>query len=173
MSREIWPNSVPTIGSRSVPLGPVGSRAHNLAPPVNSEMHREALVSTISKKPNGRWLAYRDGSGRSRSKVFDRKFDAQQFLDEVATDIKRHETMATRDLERYDNSISRLDGSEMLSHFLDDAYRFVAQDVSSLHEGRQGLVEVYPNRRKAATTIFVCDPVSPGVREIARGRSEA
>ena len=109
----------------------------------------------------------------SRSKVFDRKFDAQQFLDEVATDIKRHETMARGDLERYDNSISKLDGSDMLSHFLADAYRFVAQDVSSLHEGRQGLVEVYPNRRKAATTKFVCDPVSPGVREIARGRSEA
>ncbi len=47
-------------------------------------------MSTISKKPNGRWLArYRDDAGRSRSKVFDRKFDAQQFLDEVATDIKR------------------------------------------------------------------------------------
>lgn len=51
---------------------------------------REAQLSSISKKPNGRWLArYRDASGRSRSKVFDRKIDAQQFLDEVATDIKR------------------------------------------------------------------------------------
>jgi len=47
-------------------------------------------MSSIEKRPNGRWNArYRDTSGRSRSRVFDRKVDAQRFLDEVATDISR------------------------------------------------------------------------------------
>ena len=47
-------------------------------------------MGSIARQNNGRWLArYRDGSGRSRCKTFDRKFDAQQFLDEVGSDIHR------------------------------------------------------------------------------------
>ena len=53
-----------------------------------------------------------------------------------------HEAVTTRHLERYDDSVTRLDGGDMLSDFLDDPYRFVAENVSGLHEGRQGLVEV-------------------------------
>jgi integrase len=47
-------------------------------------------VSTIEKQPNGRWRArYRDRNNRSRSKSFDRKIDARQFLDDVSTDMRR------------------------------------------------------------------------------------
>jgi integrase len=47
-------------------------------------------MGSVAKLTNGRWKArYRDHSGRSRSKVFDRKFDAQQFLDEVSTSIRQ------------------------------------------------------------------------------------
>lgn len=54
-------------------------------------------MSSILKQANGRWKArYRDASGRSRSKVFDRKIDAQQFLDDVSTDIRRGEWIDPR-----------------------------------------------------------------------------
>jgi integrase len=47
-------------------------------------------MSSLAKQPNGRWLArYRDMAGRSRSKTFVRKLDAQRFLDQVSTDIRR------------------------------------------------------------------------------------
>jgi integrase len=47
-------------------------------------------MGSISRQQSGRWLArYRDASGRSRCKTFDRKFDAQQYLNEVSADIHR------------------------------------------------------------------------------------
>ena len=42
-------------------------------------------MASIDKQPNGRWRArYRDLNHRSRSKTFDRKGDAQQFLDNAS-----------------------------------------------------------------------------------------
>jgi integrase len=47
-------------------------------------------MGSVAKLTNGRWKArYRDSSGRSRSKVFDRRFDAQKYLDEVSTTIRQ------------------------------------------------------------------------------------
>lgn len=47
-------------------------------------------MSSIDKQPNGRWRArYRDKAGRSHSKTFDRKADAQSYLDDVGHDIRR------------------------------------------------------------------------------------
>lgn len=47
-------------------------------------------MSSIDKRPNGRWRArYRDKSGRSHSKTFDRRADAQSYLDDVGHDMRR------------------------------------------------------------------------------------
>lgn len=47
-------------------------------------------MGSIDRQPNGRWRArYRDGDGRSRSRTFDRKLDAQRFLDDASTDMRR------------------------------------------------------------------------------------
>lgn len=47
-------------------------------------------MSSIDRQPNGRWRArYRDKAGRSHSKTFDRKADAQSYLDDVGHDIRR------------------------------------------------------------------------------------
>ncbi len=47
-------------------------------------------MSSIDKQPNGRWRArYRNKAGRSHSKTFDRKADAQSYLDDVGHDIRR------------------------------------------------------------------------------------
>jgi hypothetical protein len=49
-------------------------------------------MSSIVKQSNGKWLArYRDLNNRSRCKVFERKVDAQQFLDNSSTDMTRGE----------------------------------------------------------------------------------
>ncbi len=49
-------------------------------------------MSSIHKQPNGRYLArYRDADGRSRCLTFDRKGDAQDFLDTQAVDSRRGE----------------------------------------------------------------------------------
>ncbi|HVC13230.1 MAG TPA: tyrosine-type recombinase/integrase [Acidimicrobiales bacterium] len=49
-------------------------------------------MSSITKMPSGRWRArYRDPNGRSRSKTFARKADAQGFLDDTSTDVRRGE----------------------------------------------------------------------------------
>jgi integrase len=49
-------------------------------------------VSSIHKQPNGRWRArYRDSNGRTRSRTFDRKADAQKFLERTGTSIQRGE----------------------------------------------------------------------------------
>jgi integrase len=54
-------------------------------------------VSSITKEPNGRYRArYRDLNGRSRSKNFVRRADAQRFLDEAATDMRRGEWIDPR-----------------------------------------------------------------------------
>lgn len=50
-----------------------------------------AVVSSIDKR-NGRWRArYRDKTGRSRCKTFDRKADARAFLADVEHDMRRGE----------------------------------------------------------------------------------
>jgi integrase len=47
-------------------------------------------MSSIDKRPNGRWRArYRDKTGRSHSKTFDRRADAQSYLDDVGHDMRR------------------------------------------------------------------------------------
>lgn len=47
-------------------------------------------MASIEKQPNGRWKArYRDANGRSRRQTFDRKHDAQNFLDDLSTDMRR------------------------------------------------------------------------------------
>ena len=49
-------------------------------------------MASITKQPNGRYRArYRDLNGRSRSQTFDRKQDAQGFLDDASTDQRRGE----------------------------------------------------------------------------------
>ena len=49
-------------------------------------------MSSIAKQENGRWRArYRDLNGRSRSQTFDRKQDAQDFLDDASSDMRRGE----------------------------------------------------------------------------------
>ena len=54
-------------------------------------------MSSITKMPNGRWRArYRDPNGRSRSKTFARKADAQDFLDDSSTDQRRGEWIDPR-----------------------------------------------------------------------------
>lgn len=46
------------------------------------------MAGSIAKRPNGKWRArYRDDSGRERSRHFDRKIDAQQWLDRVAASL--------------------------------------------------------------------------------------
>jgi hypothetical protein len=45
-------------------------------------------VASIAKRPDGQWRArYRDAAGKEHSKHFDRKIDAQRWLDEVTTAI--------------------------------------------------------------------------------------
>ena len=77
-----------------------------------------------------------------------------------------HEAMATRHLERDDDSVTRLDGGDVLSDFLDEPYLLVAEDVSGFHEGRQGLVEV----KIRAANVGARDP-HDGVRRFFDGES--
>jgi integrase len=45
-------------------------------------------VASIAKRPNGRWRArYRDGAGREHARHFDRKLEAQRWLDEVTAAV--------------------------------------------------------------------------------------
>ena len=47
-------------------------------------------MSSIDKAENGRWRArYRDPAGKSRSRTFRRKGDAERFLAATATDMHR------------------------------------------------------------------------------------
>ncbi len=46
----------------------------------------------LKKTPNGKWMArYRDENGRPRSRTFERKIDATQFLARTSADIQRGE----------------------------------------------------------------------------------
>lgn len=45
-------------------------------------------MSSIAKRPNGKWRArYRDPDGREHARHFERKVDAQRWLDEITTDL--------------------------------------------------------------------------------------
>lgn len=47
-------------------------------------------MASVQKRPNGKWRArYRDPAGREHARHFDRKRDAQQWLDAVAGDLVR------------------------------------------------------------------------------------
>lgn len=49
-------------------------------------------MGTIDRQPNGRWRArYRDPQGRSRSRTFDRKYDAERFLSQNSVEMQRGE----------------------------------------------------------------------------------
>ena len=54
-------------------------------------------MASIEKQPNGHWKArYRDANGRSRRQTFTRKQDAQSFLDDLSTDLRRGEWIDPR-----------------------------------------------------------------------------
>lgn len=43
-------------------------------------------MASIAKRPDGRWRArYRDPDGKERARHFDRKIDAQRWLDDQTT----------------------------------------------------------------------------------------
>jgi hypothetical protein len=45
-------------------------------------------MASIQKRPNGSWRArYKDPSGKERARHFDRKSDAQRWLDEMTTGL--------------------------------------------------------------------------------------
>jgi hypothetical protein len=45
-------------------------------------------LASIQRRPDGRWRArYHDPSGRERARHFDRKIDAQRWLDEMTTGL--------------------------------------------------------------------------------------
>lgn len=45
-------------------------------------------MASIQRRPNGKWRArYHDPAGRERARHFDRKIDAQRWLDEMTTDL--------------------------------------------------------------------------------------
>lgn len=47
------------------------------------------MAGNIAKRPDGRWRArYRDERGRERSRHFERRIDAQRWLDEVTTTLR-------------------------------------------------------------------------------------
>ena len=46
------------------------------------------MAGNVAKRPNGKWRArYRDEAGQEHSRHFDRKVDAQRWLDEVTTSV--------------------------------------------------------------------------------------
>jgi len=48
----------------------------------------ETAMASITKRPDGRWRArYRDEAGKEHAKHFDRKVDAQRWVDEVTASI--------------------------------------------------------------------------------------
>lgn len=47
-------------------------------------------MASIQKRPNGKWRArYRDPAGKEHASHFERKADAQRWLDQITTDIVR------------------------------------------------------------------------------------
>ena len=65
-----------------------------------------------------------------------------------------HEAMATGHLEWDDDPVSGLNGSDVLPNLLDDPNRFVAENVTRLHEGGQRLVEM----EIGTADVRACDP---------------
>src|SRR4051812_13781460 len=46
------------------------------------------MAGNIAKRPNGKWRArYRDDTGNERARHFDRKIDAQRWLDNVTASV--------------------------------------------------------------------------------------
>ena len=46
------------------------------------------MAGNIARRPNGKWRGrYRDESGREHTRHFERKVDAQQWLDQIAAAI--------------------------------------------------------------------------------------
>ncbi len=46
------------------------------------------MAGNIAKRPNGKWRArYRDDAGNERARHFDRKIDAQRWLDEISSSV--------------------------------------------------------------------------------------
>jgi len=47
-------------------------------------------VTSIAKRPDNRWRArYRDATGKEHARRFDRRVDAQRFLDNVTASVVR------------------------------------------------------------------------------------
>ena len=46
------------------------------------------MAGSIARRPNGKWRArYRDETGHEHTRHFDRKVDAQQWLDQVTATV--------------------------------------------------------------------------------------
>jgi integrase len=61
---------------------------------LDNQAHRrnEDQMPSIQKRPNGRWRArYQDPDGRWRARHFDRKVDAERYLDKIRGDLARAE----------------------------------------------------------------------------------
>ena len=55
-------------------------------------------MASIAKRPNGKWRArYRDHAGKEHSRHFDRKVDAQRWLDEMTADLVTGRYVAPKD----------------------------------------------------------------------------
>src|SRR3954451_1613254 len=54
-------------------------------------------MGSVEKQSNGRWRArYRDPLNRTRSRTFDRKIDAQRFLERAGSNIQRGDWLDPR-----------------------------------------------------------------------------
>jgi len=70
------------------------------------------MAGNIAKRANGKWSArYRDEAGKEHSRHFDRKIDAQQWLDQVTSAVVTG-TLLTSDL-----ILSRPDDNGSEVHF--------------------------------------------------------
>ena len=60
------------------------------------------MAGNVAKRAKGKWRArYRDEAGKEHSRHFDRKIDAQQWLDQVAN-VRRHATTGEAPSLRFD-----------------------------------------------------------------------
>ena len=59
-------------------------------------------MANIARRPDGTWRArYRDDGGREHARHFDRKVDAQRWLDEVTHAVHRRAAANPRSLSRW------------------------------------------------------------------------
>jgi integrase len=105
-------------------------------------------MGSITKLPNGKHRArYRDLNDRSRSKTFDRKGDAQRFLEDTSTDMRRGEWLDPR---------SRRDTFDM---WADRWWRITAKLRPTTRRGYHGILErhvrPYFSGRKIADVDYV------------------